>query len=246
MSVAYSPITSSRQVEIPKGHRIYTSTRLQCAVEMAVPSQGAVVGNFLGGVHAGNIILDAWDNPSADGKKSITIEHTAVPTGSFVSLESVAYQFPPIYPNGTAFFPGGSYRRPRTVMGRITYEFSRTPLSSWGSAPAIWNFSSLASGPFEVKSFLADASGEPYQDDEGNSGTIGAWLKGNFIASDTIHDSVTISIPGILYFVIGTSAPSASQYAAWVAAQSELMVSRTVDDWYGDISMRRTVYVKAQ
>lgn len=246
MSVPYTPITTSRQVEIPKGHRIYTSTRRQCAVEMAVPTQGAAVGSFLGGLHAANIILDAWDNPSGDGKKTITIEHTTVPGGSFVSYETVAFQFPPIYPNGTAFFPGGSYRRPRNVMGRITYEFSRTPGATWGAAAAIWDFTSLATGPFEVKSFLADASGEPYQDDEGNSGTIGAWLKGNFIASDTIHDAVVISIPGILYYAIGTSFPSATQYAAWVAGQNELMVSRTVDDWYGDISMRRTVYVKAQ
>jgi hypothetical protein len=246
MSVAHTPITTSRQVEIPKGHRIYTSTRRQCAVEMPVPTQGAAVGTFLGGIHAANIVLNAWDSPTGDGKKSITIEHTTVPSGISVSHETVAFQFPPIYPNGTAFFPGGSYRRPRNVIGRITYEFSRTPASTWGTAPAIWDFSSLATGPFEVRSYLADASGESYSDDDGNSGTIGGWLKGNFVASDTIHDSVTISVPGVLFYSIVPSVPSATQYAAWVAAQAELIVSRTVDDWYGDISMRRTVYVKAQ
>lgn len=248
MSVAHTPITTSRQIEIPKGHRIFTTTRHQCPVEMPVPTQGSTMATFLGtgSTHAGNIVLDAWDSPSGDGKKSITVEHTAVPGSVATTYETVAFQFPPIYPNGTTFFPGGSYRRPRNVLGRITYEFSRTPAATWGSALPLWDFAALSTGPFEVRSFLADASGEPYADDEGNSGTIGSWLKGNFVASDTVHDAVIISIPGILYYAIPPSVPSATQYAQWVDAQTELMVSRTIDDWYGDISMRRTVYVKAR
>lgn len=242
---ATTPITTSSFVDLPKNHRVYTTTR-EVAIEMPLPAIGSSMSTFLPGPLGANIVLDAWETPSGNAKKKITVQHTATPSGTFTERESVAYQFPPIYPNATAFFPGGSYRRPRNVIGRITYEFSRDPVAAWGASPAIWNFVDPTTGPFEVESYLAKAAGEQFEDGDGAGGMVGDFLNANFVAYDTINPPFTIYAPGDLFYAVPASRPSITVYAGWVANKTEIIVSRTIDDWLGDFSMRRTVYVPAQ
>lgn len=242
----YSPITTSRQLDWPKGHRIYTTTRT-VAGEYPIPSVGNTMAAQLGTTHpyAAHIITDVQERPEQNSQRILTLEHTLVPTGTHTKYQTVAFVFPAIYPNNTTFFPGGSMRRSRNVLGRVVYEYKRDP-STWLNEAAIWNFTDTSSGPFEVESLLAQAANEIFLDGDGKSGTVGQFLNGTFIAQDTIHNAITISVPGDLFYEIAASRPSATQYAQWVTNKTELMVSRTVDDWYGDILMKRTVYVRAQ
>lgn len=249
---AYTPITSSRQLDWPTGHRIWTTTRTVPAEYVTpannlMPQVGQTMAAQLGATSpfSANIIVGVYDSPIGDGKVRLTIEHTTIPSGTHTRYQSMAYVFPPIYPNNTAFFPGGSAQRPRTVLAKVDYQFA-TSAAAWMEEAAIWDFVSPASGPFEVESFLAESANVVYEAADGQPGTIGDFLFGTFVAQDTIHNTIEISVPGDLYYVIPPSRPSATQYAAWVAAKTLLMVSRTVDDWYGPILVKRTAWLRAQ
>jgi hypothetical protein len=243
----HSPITTSRQLDWPKGHRIYTTTRTVPA-EYPIPLIGATMAAQLGNTphpYASNIIIDVREGPIDNATRTLSIDHTAIPAGTHTKYQTVACVFPAIYPNNTAFFPGGSMRRSRNVLGKVQYQFSQNP-SSWLAEGAIWNFTDPSSGPFEVESWLAQAANEIFIDGDGNGRTVGEFLNGTFIAQDTVHNGIDISIPGDLFYQIAASRPSATTYAGWVANKTEIMISRTVDDWYGDILMKRTVLVRAQ
>lgn len=247
----YSPITTSRQLDQPTGYRIYSTTRL-VPTEFPIPAKGAVLSasNFIGGFGtdlAPHYILDVTDAPHGTGKR-VTVTHGPLPSaeGGYTEYESVAHTFPPIYPNNTAFFPGGSKARPRVVPAKVVYEYSLDPSASgWLSAATIWDFSSRTTGPFEVQSYLSEAAGTNFTDGDGDSGLVGDFMNPSFIGQDTINNAFTIYAPGDLFFAVTASAPSATTYASWVAAGSEIMKSRTIHRWYC-FYMRRTVWIKAQ
>jgi hypothetical protein len=113
------------------------------------------------------------------------------------------------------------------------------------SAPTIWNFTDVLTGPFEVQSFIAEAAGQNFSEDDGASGRVGDFLNPAFIMVDTVNNPITINSPGSLFYVVPASAPNATTYASWVAAGTELMASRTIHKWYCGY-MRRTSYVRAQ
>ncbi|MCE5310447.1 MAG: hypothetical protein LLG20_22650 [Acidobacteriales bacterium] len=256
------PWTRFRHLSIPKNHRLYTTTIL-IPISYTIPDVGMQIKDVASagvpyltealGMAAGrqDDYIVAVRHPEAYGGYRLELDHMTVPVAAYSDYQTVACVFPSIYPNGTSFFPGGSMRRSRSVLGRVLYQFTRTTgagstWATWQADGTIWNFVSLGTGPFEVESYLAQAANEIFIDSDGNSGTVGQFLNGTFIAQDTIHDAITISIPGDLYYEIGESKPSATTYASWVANKTEIILSRTIDDWYGDIKMRRTVFVRAQ
>jgi hypothetical protein len=243
-SDAFSPITTSRTLETPKGHRIYTTTR-DVASEYPLPAIGSLLSetNFIAGF-SGHYVLDVNDSPKGNGKR-VTVTHGSFPGGLFTEYESLAFTFPPIYPvSGSSFFPGGSRPRGRVVPARVTYEYALTP-GSWLSSPAIWDFSSPSTGPFEVRSFIAEAAGQNFTEDDGASGSVGDFLNPAFIMMDTVNNPITIHSPGSLFYVVPASVPNATTYASWVASGTELMASRTIHKWYCGY-MRRSAYVRAQ
>jgi hypothetical protein len=244
MSDAHTPITTSRTLQTPRGHRIYTTTR-DVPVEFPLPVIGATLAasNFVAGF-TDHIILDVSDVPLAHRAKRVTVTHGTVPTGTFTEYESEAYTFPSIYPNFTSFMPGGSRARPRNVPSRVVYEYRLEP-GDWLDDPAIWDYVSPSSGPFEVESWLAEAAGQTFIFEDGGSGRVGNYLNPFYIGVDAINDEVIIYDPGELFYVISESAPSASTYASWVAAGTEIMVSRVIGKWYCGY-LRRTAWVKAQ
>lgn len=244
MSDAHTPRTTVRRLSTPQGHQIYTTTR-DVAVEFPLPVIGSAMSasNFIAGF-TGHYILDVSEAPLSHNAKRVTVTHGAFPSGTFTEYESQAYTFPPIYPNESGFMPGGSRARQRVVTARVTYEYRLAP-GSWLTDPAIWDFSTLSTGPFEVRSYIAQAAGEDYERRGGEYSQVGAWLNSWYIGVDTLNDFLAVTIPGELYYEIGASAPSATTYASWVAAGTELIAARTVHKWYCGY-MRRTAYVKAQ
>ena len=250
MSDAYTPITTSRSLQTPQGHRIYTTTR-DVATEFPIPVVGSLLAasNFIAGF-TGHYVLDVNDYPNRKGGKTVVVTHGSVPSGTFTEYESLAYTFPAIYPtSGLGFFEGGSRQRQRVVPARVTYEYALDPGPSganWLASPTIWDFVTPTTGPFEVASGLQESAGVYYEGDEDESGgRVGDYLNPTFITQDTVNNPITISIPGILYYEIPASVPSATTYASWFTAKTELMVSRTIHTWYS-MYMRRTVYVRAQ
>ncbi len=251
------PWTRRRYLSIPKNHVLWTTTIL-IPRSYTLPTVGQQIKNvsYLSEVlgmlpgRQEDWIVDVR-HPDAYGGYQLEVDHMLVPSGSYSDYQTVAHVFPAIYPNNTTFFPGGSMRRSRNVLGRVQYDFTRTSgvgsdWAAWQAEPAIWDFSSRTSGPFEVQSLLAEAANENFIDGDGDSGSVGKFLNPNFISQDTIHNAITISAPGDLFYEIDASKPSATTYASWVSGKSEIMVSRTIDDWYGDIKMKRTVWVRAQ
>lgn len=243
MSDAYTPITSSKTLATPKGHRIWTTTR-KVADEFPLPEIGATLAssNFIGGF-ADHIILDCHEYPHPGGGKKVVVTHGTFPAGIFTEYESQAFTFPPIYP-GSEFMPGGSRARQRVVPARVTYEY-RAEVGDWMNAATIWDYTTPSTGPFEVRSYIAEAAGENFEAADGSSGRVGDYLNPFFIGIDTVNNLITIYDPGDLFYEIGASAPSATDYAAWVANKTELMASRTIHKWYTGY-MRRTAYVRAQ
>lgn len=251
-SDAYTPITTSRSLQTPLGHRIYSTTR-DVAVEFPLPTIGALLSasNFIAGF-TGHYILDVSDTPLSHRAKRVTVTHGTFPVGTFTEYESQAYTFPPIYPYSVTppavgFMQGGSRARQRVVPARVTYEYQLLPTSpsNWLTAPVIWDFADPTTGPFEVLSYIAQAAGENFVSEDGNSGSVGQYLNPHFIGIDTVNDAITVYAPGDLLYLIGASSPSASIYNTWVSAGTELMASRTIHRWYCGY-MRRTAYVKAQ
>jgi len=255
MSDAHTPRTTSRVLQTPRNYRIYTTTR-EVPTEFPLPTVGAVLSatNFIAGF-TNHYVMDVTDYPKGAGKV-VTVTHGPVPTqiGGFIEYESVAYTFPPIYPNSTAFFPGGSKPRPRVVPAKVKYEYTLSPITAptnWMDDPAIWDYESLDSGTFEVKSYLAEAAGATFANGsgdpgvDGNEGSVGDFLNPMFIGQDTINDAFSIYAPGDLYYLVGASSPHATDYAGFVAEKSMLMASRTIHTWYC-FYMRRTVFVRAQ
>jgi hypothetical protein len=249
---SHTPITSSWQLDWPTGHRMWTTTRVVPAEygtpgNSLMPVVGQTMAKQLGASspYANNVIVRVQEGPTQDGKIRLTLEHTTIPTGVHTRYQSMAFVFPPIYPNNTTFFPGGSAARPRTVIAKTDYQFALSA-AAWMEEASIWDFTNPASGPFEVESFLAESANVVYEAADGQPGTIGDFLFGTFVAQDTIHNAIEISVPGDLYYVIPPSRPSATQYAQWVASKTLLMASRTVDDWYGNILVKRTAWVRAQ
>lgn len=247
MSDAYTPITTSRVLQTPRDHRIYTTTR-EVSDRFPLPTLGDALSesNFIAGF-TDHIILDASEAPKSGGGKRVTVTHGKIPSGTFTEYESMAYTFPSIYPKaGGSFFPGGSRPRPRLVTARVTYEYQAT-IGSWQSDPAIWDYSSLTSGPFEVKSYLMEAAGINFVTDDGESGLVGDYLNRNYLGLDTISNAITVwsgADVGLSY-LIPASVPSYDTYAGWVAARTELMAHRSVSKWYTGY-VRRTAYVRAQ
>jgi hypothetical protein len=253
MSDASTPITTSRVLSMPKGHRIYSTSR-EVATEFPLPAIGAVLAanNFIGGF-TNHIVLDVTEAPGKGNLKRVTVTHGTIPSGDFTEYESEAYTFPPIYPNDTTFMPGGSRPRSRNVIAKVVYQFQLT-IGSWLNDPTIWTIPSdpseltseaLSTGPFEVRSYIAEAAGETFVAGDGSSGRVGDYLNGAFINLDTINDSFSIYDPGDLFYSVGASVPSATTYAGWVAAKTEIMTARTVHKWYCGY-MRRTAFVRAQ
>jgi hypothetical protein len=246
MSDAFTPRTTSRTVAVPRGHRIYTTTRV-VSTEFPLPVVGALLSesNFIAGF-TGHYILDVSDNPSPDCKKTVTVTHASIPTGTFTEYEDVPYTFPALYPGGTTW-PGGMRQRQRIVRALVTYEYQLTPSSpsDWLADPAIWNFSSLTTGPFEVKSYLQEAASKFFTDDDGTGGQVGDFLNQTFITQDTLNNGITIYAPGSLLYTIGASVPSLSTYDGWITAKTEFMISNTIHEWYA-FYMRRKVWVRAQ
>lgn len=246
---AYTPRTSSRQLETPRGYRMFTTIR-DVPTEMQLPVMGDLlsVSKFVGGFD-NHYVLDASDQPTATGKK-ITVNHGLLPYGpnggAYQEYESIAYTFPAIYPGGT-FMPGGSRQRQRLVPARVVYEYCADPAAAgWLTAPTIWTPAILApgtamDGPFEVYSNMLEASGA--HDAAGNS--VAQYLNAAFVGVDTISDDITISDPGILAYTILASVPSNTHYAGWIASGIELMAQRTIHTWY-PLYMRRTAWVRAQ
>ena len=259
----YRPITTSRRLAVPKNHRVWTTSRAFPA-NAPLPLIGQTMEGILGtGADAdGNLwsthrIISQPVMGKSDGALvQISLTHSTVPGlqsgGSFATFteyESFAFRFPPIYPNSTAFFPGGSQQRPRTVTGRVVYEYAEVGSSrfnGWRGEESIWNYTDPTSGPFEVKSNIAKESSVEYEIPDGGYSTVGRWLSAPFIFQDTINDAIAINIPGELAYTVAASAPSASTYAGWVAARTEFIAARSIFQWQGDIYGRRTVYVMAQ
>ena len=249
----HSPITTSRTLQTPLGHRIYTTTR-DVAAEFPLPALGVLMSatNFVAGF-TDHYILDVSETPLPHRAKRVTVTHGTFPTGAFTEYESQAYTFPPIYPYtpdpmGASFMPGGSKARQRVVPARIVYEYTLNPGASptnWLAAPVIWDFSNIATGPFEVQSFIGQAAGVNFTNEDGSSGSVGQFLNPHFIGVDTVNNGYRVYSPGNLLYDIPASIPSASTYAGWVVAGTELMASRTIHRWYCGY-MRRTAYVKAQ
>jgi hypothetical protein len=253
MSDAFTPITTSRVLATPKGHRIYSTSR-EVATEFPLPAIGALLAasNFIGGF-TNHIILDVTEAPGKGNLKRVTVTHGKFPTGDFTEYESEAYTFPPIYPNGTAFMPGGSRPRARVAIARVVYQFQLT-IGSWLTDPTIWTTPSdpallttdaLSTGPFEVRSYIAEAAGRNFTVDDGSSGRVGDYLNAAFINLDTVNNAFIIYDPGILAYNVSASVPSATTYASWVAEKTEIMTARTVHKWYCGY-MRRTAFVRAQ
>jgi hypothetical protein len=243
MSDAYTPITTSRVLQTPRGHRIHTTTR-EVSDRFPLPVLGSELSasNFIAGF-TDHIILDASEVPKPNGGKRVSVTHGTFPTGVFTEYESQAYTFPPIYP-GSTFMPGGSRARQRVVPARVTYEY-RAAIGDWMEAATLWDYLSPTTGPFEVKSYIAQAAGETFVAEDGSSGRVGDYLNPFYIGIDTVNDAINVYDPGDLFYTIGASAPSATTYAGWVANKTELMASRTVHKWYTGY-MRRTAYVRAQ
>lgn len=247
MSDAYTPITTSRTLQTPRGHRIYTTTR-EVATEFPLPTLGDTLAasNFIAGF-TNHIILDASETPKPNGGKRVSVVHGTFPSGSFTEYESMAYTFPSIYPKaGGSFFPGGSRPRPRLVTARVVYEYQAT-IGAWMNDPTIWDYTSLTSGPFEVKSYLLEAAGINFVTNDGESGLVGDFLNRNYLGLDTISDAITVwsgADVGLSY-LISASVPSYTQYAGWVTSRTELMAHRSVSKWYTGY-VRRTAYVRAQ
>lgn len=244
-SDAHTPITSSRTLQTPKGHHIYTTTR-DVAVEFPLPAIGATMAssNFVAGF-TDQIILDVSDIPLPHRAKRVSVTHGAFPVGVFTEYEAQAFTFPAIYPDLTAaFMPGGSRERPRSVAARVTYEYRLEP-GNWLTAPTIWDYVDPATGPFELKSYLAEAAGQYFITADSGSGQVGDYLNPYYLGMDVVNNQITISDPADLFYIIIASAPSLTTYANWVAANTELMASRTVHKWYCGY-MRRTAYVRAQ
>lgn len=258
----YRPITTSRRLSVPRNYRVWTTSR-KFPADYPLPLIGGTMETILGaGNDADNIawslhrILNVTPGKMDGGLTPITFTHGPIPGlqpggafSSFTEYEAVAFRFPPIYPNVSAFFPGGSQQRPRTVPGRVVYEYAvqgSATFSGWLSAATIWNYTDPTTGPFEVRSNIAKDSAVEYPLPDGGYSTVGRWLVAPFIFQDTINDAIAINIPGELSYTVAASAPSAAAYAAWVAAGTEIMVGRSIFHWQGDIYGRRTVYVKAQ
>ena len=244
MSDAFRPITTSRLLSMPKGHRIYSTSR-EVPTEFPFPTIGAVLtaSNFIGGF-TNHIILDVTEAPGKGNLKRVTVTHGTFPSGEFTEYESEAYTFPPIYPNSTAFMPGGSRPRGRVAIARVVYQFQLT-IGSWLSDTTIWDFTTPSTGPFEVRSYIAEAAGRNFTVDDGSSGRVGDYLNAAFINLDTVNDAFTVYDPGVLLYNVSASVPSATTYASWVTAKTEIMTARTVHKWYCGY-MRRTAFVRAQ
>lgn len=244
MSDPYSPVTTSRVLQMPQGHRIYSTTR-KVATEFPLPAIGVVLSanNFIAGF-INHYILDVSESPIATGGKNVTVTHGTIPSSTFTEYESQAFTFPPIYPSGTTFMPGGSRSRQRVVPARVTYEYRLVP-GSWLTDAAIWDYADSTTGPFEVKSYIARAAGENFVSEDGSSGSVGSYLNAHFIGIDTVNNEFSIYAPGDLFYIVDASAPSADTYSTWVTDGTELMASRTLHKWYCGY-MRRTSYVRAQ
>lgn len=247
MSDAHSPITTSRSLQTPQGYRIYTTTRT-VPMEFPLPTVGALMSasNFIAGF-TNHYIMDVSDVPKGSDKR-VTVTHGAGPSGIYEEYESFAYTFPAIYPNGTAFFPGGSRQRSRVVPARVQYEYRvapNTPSPNWLTAATIWDYSDPITGPFEVRSYMQEAAGSYFTGDDGSGGLVGDFLNSMFIGQDTVNDEISISAPGDLAYTIGVSSPSATTYAGWVSGNIEIIASRTLFKFYCFYA-RRTVWVRAQ
>lgn len=229
---------------MPKGHRIFTTTR-DVPVEFPFPTIGETLAatNFVAGFTS-HIILDASESPLANRAKRVTVTHGTFPTGSFTEYESQAYTFPAIYPNGSTFQPGGCRPRQRVVPARIVYEYRNAP-GDWLTEPSVWNYSDITTGPFEVKSYIAEAAGLNFVNNDGSSGRVGDYLNPFYIGIDTINNTFNIYDPENIFYQMPASVPNATLYASWVSDKKELMASRTIHKWYCGY-MRRTAWVRAQ
>lgn len=240
---AHSWIVRRRRVSFPKNARVYSCTREQLPMEMDLPEIGTDAATILGSAFTGYVVTDSGDNPSG-AKRNAYFEIAQVPSGVFTEYESMGYTFPPIYPaSGLTNFPGGSAARPRVVLAKVEYEFSRTP-SAWEADASIGT--GLTDGPFQPKSVLAFASSQDYEGSNGSYYKVGQWLEGYFISQDTLNNAMDINIPGELFYAISASTPSASTYDGWVTAKSFFIADRSVSKWRGDIYVRVTRKVRAQ
>lgn len=244
----YTPTTTFRQLDWPRGHVIYRTSRLVPG-EATQPGIGMFMSAVFGeGTPYANHVIVATDNSPAQAsshQRVQSFEHMLVPSGTHVRYRSTPYTFPAIYPNGTAFFPWGSNARARLVMGRETSEYSTNP-NTWLDDATIWNGSDPTTGPLEIFSRIAEAAAQNFEDGDGNSGRVGDYLSGQFITQDTIHNAITISAPGDLFYPIPPSVPSATLYAQWAAAKTWLIIRRGIEEWYGNILVRKTLEVRAQ
>jgi hypothetical protein len=262
MSDPFRPITTSRRLNAPANYRMWTTTR-QFPAEYVPPVVGANMQAILGtgndddGIPwASHRVFYVTKPEIKGGLVTLSITHGPIPglsTGggfiTFTEYESFAYRFPPIYPNETAFFPGGSQGRGRTVPARVVYEYAAkgdARFNAWLAAATIWNYTDPTTGPFEVESRIAFWASEDYPTGDGGYSTVGRWLSPSFIAQDTINNSIGISIPGELTATVEASRPSATTYAGWVNTGTEIMASRSLFKFQGDVYGRRTVWIKAQ
>lgn len=240
------PLTLRQRVSLPRNALLYNTT-LRLPEEKALPQVGALMGPLLGPSFAASRVIDVSGSPSRrDDDFTHTIQHAPVPS-THVEYESVAYNFPPIAPfrigAPRTFYPGGSAVRQRVVTGQVTYEYSVTP-ADWDADPTTAN--DATTGPFEVQSYLAKHAVVAFQDGDGEWHRIGDWLNSFYLASNTLNDYVTMTLPGAFYYYILASVPSAATYSAWVASNTYFIASRTVTKWRGDIYMRVTTRVRAQ
>jgi hypothetical protein len=251
---AHRPRTVRQRMDMPRNHYLYTTT-IRAASETELPEIGDSMEGLLGPSFTDQYVLECSDAPDGGGDDHVhTISHSVVPA-DHTEYESVAYTFPPIYPDmgdpqTRTFFVNGSEPRGRVVIGRVTYEYSRlaTEIATWRADPTYSHVDATdaACGPFEVDSVLALAAGQSYEDDDGNYRSIGSWLVGQYVMNNTLNDGMYISDPGTLYYLIGESNPSATTYAGWVEDHKEIMASRVITRWRGDMYMRVTRYVIAQ
>jgi len=239
MADPYSPITTSRRLELPSNYRLYSTTRKGLPAEMPLPSIGDTLATFLPGDLSTNYVLSVSEN-LADN--SITILHGGLPSGHD-EYESLAYTFPPIYPtSGLAKFAGGSQPRPMVVPARVSYEYAIKGSGTYNAWIGTNNTG------FVVESNIARDAAVPYEDppDSGEYQRIGVWLNGSFIFQNTVHNSISISIPGTLAYTISASTPSASTYTNWITSRTELVAQQYITRWRGNIYMRVTKRVQAQ
>lgn len=233
---------------MPLNVKMFRATRSEVPVEMDLPEIGALVTSFLDPTtYASHYIVDVGDGPRGN-KRSVWVDFMAVPA-DFTDYEPYGYVFPPIYPNsGLTNFPGGAQARALTVPAEVLYEFHHgdAPKAAWLSAAV--RAQDKTTGPFEPKSYIAEAAAQTYDGTDGNSYRIGMWLAGSFLAQNTINNSIGLSLqdPHSIAYTVPASDPTATAYDGWVSNKERFIAERTISRFAGKMWMRRTVKIVAQ